>query len=376
MVSLYVRISPKNNGTGTKAYCVQYKDSASKRKVKQFKLRKEAVKFLTSLEKHNEENLKGLPISCEEVIEKWLLSCKLGRDGKYPLEPETIKIYKSMAYTHIIPYFKDKIWSEITKEDCKAFRDHLIKNTKSRSTAKSINTTFKVCMAFSLEESLILTNPSSGVTVTIGGRHKKPDILLPDKSDIKLLSDTAVILKETWPRVWDRYCPMFFISVYCGLRVSELLGLPRENIDITNSSIYIDQRADKSGIIGPPKSKNAYRTIYFPAIMSGMISDYLRKHNHELAFPTKNGKPILQANYRKKMWMSLQKRAGLSQVYSLHSLRHFYASIMIARGCNVKELCNAMGHHDEGFTLKTYGHLFEDEESIRNRKLMANAIVL
>jgi integrase len=41
----------------------------------------------------------------------------------------------------------------------------------------------------------------------------------------------------------------------------------------------------------------------------------------------------------------------------MHTLRHCYASTLLAQGVSVKELAEYLGHSDPGFTLRTYTHL-------------------
>lgn len=41
----------------------------------------------------------------------------------------------------------------------------------------------------------------------------------------------------------------------------------------------------------------------------------------------------------------------------MHALRHFYASVLLDAGENIKALSEYLGHHDPGFTLRTYTHL-------------------
>ena len=51
------------------------------------------------------------------------------------------------------------------------------------------------------------------------------------------------------------------------------------------------------------------------------------------------------------------KRAGLKQ-FSVHSLRHFFASNAIENGINFKVISDWLGHSDGGILVaKTYGHL-------------------
>ena len=44
---------------------------------------------------------------------------------------------------------------------------------------------------------------------------------------------------------------------------------------------------------------------------------------------------------------------------SLHSLRHGFASLLIAKGLNVVFVSRQLGHANPNVTLSTYAHLFE-----------------
>jgi integrase len=52
-------------------------------------------------------------------------------------------------------------------------------------------------------------------------------------------------------------------------------------------------------------------------------------------------------------------RAGLLGV-TFHGLRHSFVAILVAAGCNVREVSEWAGHHNVAFTLTRYGGLFED----------------
>jgi integrase len=55
------------------------------------------------------------------------------------------------------------------------------------------------------------------------------------------------------------------------------------------------------------------------------------------------------------------RRSGItaSGRLSLHSLRHGYASLLIAKGLNVVFVSRQLGHANPNVTLSTYAHLFE-----------------
>jgi integrase len=44
-----------------------------------------------------------------------------------------------------------------------------------------------------------------------------------------------------------------------------------------------------------------------------------------------------------------------------HALRHTYATLRVAKGDNIVDISNQLGHHDPGFTLKAYAHWLPGE---------------
>ncbi len=58
-----------------------------------------------------------------------------------------------------------------------------------------------------------------------------------------------------------------------------------------------------------------------------------------------------------------EDRAGLPH-YTLHELRHTFASILIGQGNLPTLVAKQMGHADPSITLKVYSHLWEENESV------------
>lgn len=69
-------------------------------------------------------------------------------------------------------------------------------------------------------------------------------------------------------------------------------------------------------------------------------------------------------------------RAGVEGV-RLHDLRHFFASGLIASGCDVVTVQRALGHAKSTTTLTTYAHLWPSaEERVRDAATLLAAEVL
>jgi len=63
------------------------------------------------------------------------------------------------------------------------------------------------------------------------------------------------------------------------------------------------------------------------------------------------------------------KAADLSADLSLHDLRHFFASLVIRQGADVKLVQSRLGHAPAQTTLDVYGHLWPDHDD-RTRSMV------
>lgn len=59
-----------------------------------------------------------------------------------------------------------------------------------------------------------------------------------------------------------------------------------------------------------------------------------------------------------------------SRENGMHALRHFYASLLLDAGENIKALAEYLGHSDPGLTLRVYAHLMPSSQE-RTRKAVA-----
>jgi integrase len=106
-------------------------------------------------------------------------------------------------------------------------------------------------------------------------------------------------------------------------------------------------------------------------ILAPALEKLLRKHwlasSHkapdDFVFAAPDGTGI---DYRTvgKEFRSAVKAAGLTHTgrLTLHSLRHTYASLLIASGLDVVFVSRQLGHANPTITLTTYAHLFQQAD--------------
>jgi integrase len=120
--------------------------------------------------------------------------------------------------------------------------------------------------------------------------------------------------------------------------------------------------------IRPPKF-GSERTVYIPEDVVQILSEHVRLYvpgddPDRWMFTDQHGTPLHQ-NSAEYLWNRTRAKAKVS--FRLHDLRHFYASGLIAAGCDVVTVQRAMGHSAASFTLNTYSHLWpKAEDRTRN----------
>jgi integrase len=195
-------------------------------------------------------------------------------------------------------------------------------------------------------------------------KRVKPDIEILSPDELSLFFDHAT----------THYRLAFELTVYSGLRAGELWGLRWQDIAWETNKILVRQTYSK-GRFDTPKSRASIRDIDLPAWLVLELKKWKTAYpanDHDLAFPSPEGRPTNHDNVVKRHFNKALKEAGLRCV-SFHSLRHTNASMRIRAGQNIKYLSSQLGHAGIQITLDTYGHLFNDANFSRSQVELLDA---
>jgi len=161
----------------------------------------------------------------------------------------------------------------------------------------------------------------------------------------------------------EKFTAFVAVCAFGGLRLGEAGGLRVSDINFMRREVHIQRQvqvATGGGVdISPPKF-GSERTVYIPQDLVNVLSEHVRLHApgddpDRWMFTDRRCTPLHQ-NSAGHLWRTTRDKAGVS--YRLHDLRHFYASGLIAAGCDVVTVQRAMGHSAASFTLNTYSHLW------------------
>lgn len=152
-----------------------------------------------------------------------------------------------------------------------------------------------------------------------------------------------------------------------GVRQGEALGLTLDRVNYLRREVRIDRQlvgvVDGAPVWGPPKTEASYRTVPLPQVVLAALQGHLTAYDVEpdgLLF-TLDGAPITRQAFGHQ-WRPAARLAGIPTGTGMHSLRHYYASLLIRHGESVKTVQARLGHASAAETLDTYSHLWPDSD--------------
>jgi integrase len=172
------------------------------------------------------------------------------------------------------------------------------------------------------------------------------------------------------------YQALYITAVSSGMRLGELLAFQWGDVDWSTRRLRV-RRSLYKGLCYLPKSKKSRRAIDVGDQVLGALRALEGARYGDAGAPPEvhvfvrpDGALIDPDNLRNRVWAPAVKAAGLRHV-TQHSLRHTYASLLIAQGENPKYISEQLGHASIQITMDRYGHLFPNAKRTTGARLEA-----
>jgi integrase len=290
-------------------------------------------------DKFKDETQPKASLLFEEYTNTWY------KNNKISWKPSVQRDFRSTLDGHLIPHFKDKPVSEITKWMIKEFRTGLSElggRKDEKMSNKRINNIIQLLR-------LIINEAAEEHDFSTPFLNLKP--LAVTKPDIMPLSldEVFLFLKHVQESFHDYYIVRFFT----GMRTAEIDGLKWKYVDFKSRKILVRTTWQRNQWV-TPKTQSSVRDIDMMKIVEeALLKQKAITGDGEMVFRTKKGNPLEHGNVSKRVWYPTLLKAGLAE-RTPYQTRHTAATLWLASGENPEWVARQLGHSNTEMLFKVY----------------------
>ncbi|MFK0098977.1 tyrosine-type recombinase/integrase [Streptomyces sp. NPDC091040] len=350
------------------------------------------------------EQSKSFPDRQKTLAEKWLTRIKADMDTGHFIDPKagqvTFRQYAAKWLSglttdlgsqeavgrrirlHAVPHLGTRPMGSFKPEHVRSWLSTLQSLVPNATYRRSIYDSVSSLFNAAVDDGVIRSNPCHAQSVK--PPEPEPRLIRPWATD-RIVAVRAGMM--------PRYAATVDAGGGCGLRQGEVFGLAKEDIDYVTQWVHVRVQVKRVGgvlVFAPPKRGKLRDAPLSPVVGMG-LSQHMSEFppvevtlpwktpdgplvTRQLVFTSASGKAIWRSYFDDYVWKPALAHAGVipprvaGQRWAaapddgMHALRHFYASMLLAAGENIKALSIFLGHSDLGFTLRIYTHLMPSSE--------------
>lgn len=324
------------------------------------KTQKECRKKLTEAVKRVDENKYRPPqkMTVGEWLDFWVKTYCTN------LKPRTINTYTGQIRNRIKPYIGAVQISSLSNPNVQSFYNKLQAGDSKHKplSAKSIQNIHGIlhkAMEQAVFAGIIDQNPCDHILLP---KIKKPDLKPIMDEDVKRFL-TAIH--------GDVFEYVFIVTLFSGLRQSEVLGLQWEDVNMEEGTIHVCRQLQKKYGAGDEyifmdETKNGKDRLISiaPSVVAVLKRQQIRQaewklaagqfwsNSRNLVFTDPAGGHLKHHTVYNHFKRAV-KAIGMPDT-RFHDLRHSYAISALQGGDSVKSVQEQLGHYSSAFTLDTY----------------------
>ena len=282
---------------------------------------------LTALAHFNENpyDMDANKITFAEVFEKWSAE-------HYP------KVSKSNVHGYNASYLlcepiKSMRFNDIRKSHLQGVVDDCGKNYP---TLRKLKVLFTMLYKYAMQNDICSKDYAQYVDIN---QYKDRN---PNKYDRQPFSKDEITTVWNWKDSSEYFT---VILIYTGVRISELLDLKKENVNLEERWFDVIASKTEAGIRKVPIAKK----------MMPYFEYWMTKNDCEYLLSTPEGNHFEYRNYYDSYWKPFVDQMGMGD-HRPHDTRHTCVTLLTAAGVDDKIIKKIVGHKGQGVTEIVYTH--------------------
>lgn len=364
---LGVGINQQKNGL----YSARFVDKYGKRRQKRFKKLQECRQWIADASYIDEHS--NLAQANDMMVDAWF-EYFIGIKKK-TVRPNTVRNYTERYEANIKPVIGKMLLTDVKPLHCQKIFLDMAEDGYRTSTLYQTRITLYTMFELAKENDVLRYNPCK--------KSVKSDMGKPsDKKEALTIEVQKRFLEGATGQSYEN---QYRFLLQTGLRTGELVGLVWKNVDFENRILSVEQSMEyryKVGEwrIGEPKSKSGYRKIPLTEEAIRILKAQKEKNKKikdipeewlEYIFLSRKGEPVKNSTYDTALFKICDK-VGIKR-FSMHVLRHTFATRCIEAGMKPKTLQKILGHSSIQITMNLYVHVTEEEKQ-KEIELVAEAL--
>lgn len=319
----------------------RYRDDAGKEHAKHFKRKVDAQRWLDEVTTAVVSGMYVDPKLARMTVGEW---CDKWIEGYGRNRASTVRQARSHI-VHIKAAFGGRRLVDIRPSEVRVWTTTLQASGKADSTVYAIYRRFAQVMGDAVHDGLIPRSPCS--------RRTSPG--MPRQRPYVATTEQVWALYEAMP---DHLRPAVLLGAFVGLRVAEVAALRLDDVDFMRGVVTPALQYPSE----PLKTEASRQPVPIPRELALMLSGSVQRFGGATVVTNEIGRGTTPWVIERAVRRIRGGIEGLPEGFRFHDLRHYFASLLIAHGLDVKVVQTRLRHASAMTTLTVYGHMWPDKD--------------
>jgi integrase len=322
-------------------YRARYRDASGREHERHFARKFDAQRWLDEVTASIVTGTYVSPKTARTTVAEW---CEMWLAGYATRRPSTVRQAR-VHVAQITAEFGGMPLSAVRPSHVKAWTSRLRAEKKSASYVYALHGRLAQIFADAVQDGIVPRSPCSRRTSPGAARQRA------------YVATTAQVwtLHDAMPELLRA---AILLGAFAGLRVAEACGLRVADVDFMRGVVHPRVQYPAEEL----KTETSRTPVPIPRSLALELSAHVARWPGETLLIGRDGGQLPPWALERAIRTARAKVDGLPEGFRYHDLRHYFASLLIASGADVKTVQARLRHASAKTTLDTYGHLWPDRD--------------